>query len=371
VTYSLVRRPIQCPEAFARKDDRALQSQAALLLLLGNQQPQEVVRNLPDVSHQQFPIPHRLPRAARSSVERVRNTLTRRYGRWLFNQKTQIYQERYSGVLLDLAERLYRNPKPLIAAELLEVSLRHPDSLVQVAAAASLLRTRGRSPSLIRVLIEGIDNPDELVRQLAAMALAVIESDHPSVRRLLKRKASDAARHNPSHTSTLVHGTFARQSTWWQPGGEFHTYLLNSVRPDLYSASDRFDWSGGYSDRARADGARKLVAWAEARNLDGLDLFTHSHGGSVAMLASHKGLSVTTLVLLSCPVHPAKYLPNFSSISRAVSIRVQMDLVILLDQGGQLFQHPQIEEHILPIWFQHSATHSPDVWKKHVASGWT
>lgn len=95
----------------------------------------------------------------------------------------------------------------------------------------------------------------------------------------------------------------------------------------------------------------------------GLDLFTHSHGGSLAMLASNKGLQIGKLILLSCPVHASDYLPDFNSVRRVVSVRVKLDLVILADRGGQRFKHPRIEENVLPIWFDHTATHNPDVWK--------
>ena len=86
--------------------------------------------------------------------------------------------------------------------------------------------------------------------------------------------------------------------------------------------------------------------------------------GSVAMLATQGALTVGELVLLSCPVHP-EYAPNFANVSRTVSVRVKWDLVILADGGGQRFEDPGIEEHVLPIWFNHSATHSPDVWATH------
>ena len=164
----------------------------------------------------------------------------------------------------------------------------------------------------------------------------------------------------------LIHGTFAHDSEWWQPGGDFHTYILNNVRPDLYSEADRFDWSGGYSDQARALGADHLHLWIAQKDFPQPALFTHSHGGSVAMLASHQpGLNMGELVLLSCPVHVDKYMPDFKSVRKVVSIRVHLDLVILADRGGQRFRHPQIEENILPIWFEHSATHEPAVWQEH------
>jgi len=48
-----------------------------------------------------------------------------------------------------------------------------------------------------------------------------------------------------------------------------------------------------------------------------------------------------------------------------MSIRVKLDLVILADGGGQKFNDPRITEKILPIWFDHSATHDPAVWQKY------
>ena len=83
------------------------------------------------------------------------------------------------------------------------------------------------------------------------------------------------------------------------------------------------------------------------------------------MLATHGGLQAGTLILLSCPVHPSKYFPDFANAARVISIRVRLDLVILADRGGQRFQDPRIEENVLPIWFDHSASRSPDVWREH------
>jgi hypothetical protein len=113
----------------------------------------------------------------------------------------------------------------------------------------------------------------------------------------------------------------------------------------------------------RAIGADDLLTWVNTYHEQGLDLFTHSHGGSLAMLASNQGVKIGTLVLLSCPVHVPKYQPDFSSVGKVVSIRVRLDLVILADRGGQKFRHSRIRENVLPIWFDHTATHNPNVWK--------
>jgi pimeloyl-ACP methyl ester carboxylesterase len=145
---------------------------------------------------------------------------------------------------------------------------------------------------------------------------------------------------------------------------------LTYVRPDLYSAADLFSWTGGYSDAARARAAVDLLDWVTQRNLNGLDLVSHSHGGSVAMVATNGGLDIGELVLLSCPAHIPKYVPSFSRVGKIVSVHVHMDLVILADGGGQRFNIPQIQEHVLPIWFDHSATHEPNVWQQYKIPQW-
>jgi hypothetical protein len=44
---------------------------------------------------------------------------------------------------------------------------------------------------------------------------------------------------------------------------------------------------------------------------------------------------------------------------------VKHDLVILADGGAQKFNDPKITEIVLPIWFDHFATHDPGVWTKY------
>jgi pimeloyl-ACP methyl ester carboxylesterase len=272
--------------------------------------------------------------------------------------------KRWAQAYADLGDELYKAPTPETAAALMELCLSHPDELTRVAAASAYFSLSAEPQKLIKILVQGTRSQEPLVRNVAATALAHIAPDHASLRPLTKYKPPRRGR-EPAHTSTIVHGTFAAGSTWWQPGGDFHTYLGTQVLNDLYSGADRFGWSGGYSDGARAQAAADLVGWVNAHNVPGLDLFGHSHGGNVMMLATHGGLNAGKLVLLSCPVHIHKYLPDFSHVSRVISIHVKHDLVILADGGGQRFNHPQIEEHVLPIWFDHSATHEPAVWKKH------
>jgi hypothetical protein len=125
----------------------------------------------------------------------------------------------------------------------------------------------------------------------------------------------------------------------------------------------------GYSDAARSLGGSDLHDWVTAHSLSGLDLYTHSHGGSVAMLANHAGTTIGKLVLLSCPVHWPKYTPDFSAVAKVISVRVHLDLVILADRGGQKFKDPHIHENVLGIWFDHFATHDPVNWQKYNVPG--
>lgn len=343
-------------------------TQAAVLLAIGSQlrrDAAEVPDLLPEEDLSDLGIPPVSPATGRIDSQRIRNSLNSKFQTSVsaavpagedVTWRSDIFQE--------LAQDYLRAPAALAAASLMEAYLRHPHELIRVAAAAGYQDRSSEPDRLIAILEQGTRSVDLLVRQLASTALALVKPDSArlsDLTRLAGRTASAAGA--ASHTAMLIHGTFALGNAWWQPGGDFHSYLLNAIRPDLYKNNDRFAWSGGYNAAARELGADDLVRWVNSHNEQGLDLFTHSHGGNLAMLASHKGLRTGELVLLSCPVHFKKYQPEFSQVGKIVSIRVRLDLIILADRGGQKFRHPRIRENVLPIWFDHAATHNPDVWK--------
>jgi hypothetical protein len=375
-----IERPVPGQESFKKAGSAAVQSQAALLLLLGRQlrgddaallaraaatESQGFVDPVPDDDLREFQVPHLRPTGERISVRRVSARLEETFGSDIPTTPAGVAKSRgLKRPLTQLADQLYSNPDPLIAAQLMEACLRSPEQLTRVAAAASYFELSTQPKRLIKILADGTQSGDELVRNVAAVALARVSPDHARLRQLTKGSPIKSDR-KASRTSLMVHGTFAKFNEWWQPGGDFHEFIRGMVRPDLYGARDRFDWSGGYSDAARALAATELRDWVNARNLAGLDIFAHSYGANVAMLASQSGLTIGTLVMMSCPVHIHKYSPNPNAITRAVSVRVHLDLVILADRGGQRFNHPNIEEHVLPVWFDHSATHEPKVWRKH------
>jgi hypothetical protein len=367
--YPLVEQPLTGPAAFGVISETAAQPQAAILLHLGRQlrgetkpsdrriwaaAPTDSAYMLGLEDPNEFPVPHLPPRAGGPLEARERQP--QRYGRRL-TRRPQSYQA--------AAERVYATPAIETAAELLELCLDHPRDLVKIAAAHAYFPLAADPARCIARLMRGLRSGDALERDLAATALARIRPDHPALRRLTRGRRQ-GGRPRPAHTLTLVHGTWASTAEWYQPpSGGFFTYV-QGIRSDLYAGSDFFSWTGGYSDGARAQAAVDLHSWVQTHHAAGLDVMGHSHGANVILRATQLGLTAGKLVLLSCPVHTHKYLPDFANVQRPVySVRVKLDLVILADGGGQKFDHPDIEEVVLPVWFDHGASHEPAVWQRH------
>jgi hypothetical protein len=379
--FASVTQPVSGPESFMRSDDAATLSQAAVLLAMGSQlrgdtqrlrgvspglAPQ--VEVLPEEARALLGLPVLEPVAGRVETVRIRELLFSRYKLEAFSPEGLAAQAaKRPEILQDVAKRHFQEGSSNTAFDLLEMSLLHSNELIRVAAASAYVEHSAEREKLVNVLEHGTHSTDPLVRDVAATSLAHANPDHPRLLELQgKRRGRGTA--GAADTTMLIHGTWAANSPWWQPGGDFHAYILQQVRPDLYAQPDRFGWSGGYSDAARTIAAQDLIQWVNEHNDQGLDLITHSHGGNVSMQATqmNPGLTIGELILLSCPVHIPKYQPNFAMVTKkTVSIRVHLDLVILADRGGQKFTLPQITENVLPIWFDHSATHEPEIWQKY------
>jgi len=329
-----VKKPVPGARAFTQKSRAAVLSRAAQLLLLGmdlrgdsaasHARPRRGPRKrgtrkgraMPRDDREVLECPEIQPageRYARAEVQGTRGEL-----RGLSARSTSERRRRVAQV----AQTFHQAPSPLTAAQLLEACLSDPNELTRVAAASAYFDLTTEPRDLLAILAQGTYSRDRLTAEVALTALAQVAPKHPRLLGLIRRRVRKRRR-RPAHTSLLVHGTWARTADWWQPGGDFHEYMLKTpVRADLYTQSDRFEWFGGYSDAARNLGGADLADWLAAKSAQGADLFAHSHGGSVAMLASHDArLTINELVLLACPVHVPKYLPNFSRVSKVVSIR--------------------------------------------------
>jgi pimeloyl-ACP methyl ester carboxylesterase len=370
----LVTKPVPGARAFTQTTAAGELSQAAQLLLLGiylrgDDQAFQARAKLTRGLKAPEPIPERdratlkLPKV-RSNGQRFARKKTQAAHKALFQLKSQGLQMRRRRIS-SLAKAFHDKPHPRTAAQLLEGCLHHPAELIRVAAASTYFDLTTDQKDLLNILVQGTRSKDPLVAEVAATTLAHVSPDHPRLAKLSppsRRKTKRAA----AHTSLLVHGTWARTQTWWQPGWSFHHYILTSVCNDLYAAPDRFEWSGGYSNQARNLAGTDLANWLTAHNAQDATLFAHSHGGSVAMLASHApSVAVGKLVLLACPVHVPQYLPDFASVGETISVHVHLDLVILADRGGQRYSHPLITEKILPVWFDHGAPHEEAVWRRY------
>jgi hypothetical protein len=378
-------RPIPGPDAFRDlREPNHVQSQAATLLLIGahlrgdlaamrgRAEAAMAVRStaitvapeaIPAADIDALGFPRLSVGAARFRSDQLQRARGVRFAATLAPEPPPRDTRLASKTLPLAAEAFYRDGSPETAAALLEISLRHPRELVRVSAAASYFDVATDPATAIRILQHGLRSRDLLTRDVAAYALAHVDPRNAELARLVESRMKRSPRKR-SHTCLVVHGTWARTSSWWQPpNGDFWEYLHDKVDPTLYGAQDRFEWSGGYSDAARALGGTDLNAWVQQRNFAGLDLFTHSHGGSVAMLANQAGTSIGRMALLSCPVHWPKYTPDFNLVGKVVSVRVHLDLVILADRGGQRFYDSRISENVLPLWFDHFATHDPATWE--------
>jgi hypothetical protein len=201
-----------------------------------------------------------------------------------------------------------------------------------------------------------IDDADELVSAIAQATLG----EMPSRIRESWQPTRPRGRQG-ENISLIIHGTFAWPERWWFPGGDFHEFVRNNVRSNVYSEGDCFSWSGRYKSRDRRVGAERLTYWLEAKGNPRLDtVFAHSYGGAVALQSTMRGVSMDTLVLLSVPVHD--YEVEWRYIHRAVSLRIHCDLVLLAARAKQRFT-ANVEENLLDSWFvRHDMSHSSTIW---------
>ncbi len=263
-----------------------------------------------------------------------------------------------------IVDKLYRKPSLKNAAALFEAAMRSPHPLVSVAGAAGARETTRLRQEIRDTLVGGALAEDRLASRLAETAISNIAPMHDLAQRRVIERPVSKKRKRKSNTAVITHGTFAADNDWYQPHGDFYQ-ALNANRPDLHVHDQSFTWTGSYSAQARQADAKLLAQWIGDQGLNGPDFFAHSHGGTVAHLATREGARFDRLVLMGWPAHD-KWFPDFSRVNRIIDIRVRFDLVVLLDGGRQRFRTNQfnIEEH-RNGWFDHSSTHEPAYWDDH------
>lgn len=178
-------------------------------------------------------------------------------------------------------------------------------------------------------------------------------------RRGRRRAVADMPREK---ITVIIHGTWASDEGWWQPGGDFYDYVLTDLgHTDLYGNTDRFRWSGKNKDRKRRQAAVALNQWLKAHPASVVNVFGHSHGANVAMLATHEGVRMDKLVMLSPPVR-SDYFANWGNVGRAFNVQAAFDPVVTIARGGQWFKNGIVKEKKMSV-NGHSSSHESAVWK--------
>lgn len=214
-------------------------------------------------------------------------------------------------------------------------------------------------------LTAGQSSFTEEVQQICDVSLALFQSDLHNLGGDDQRASlENNRRQGETPTSTIVHGTWAWKGDWWAPRGDFHDYLKNSCRSDLYSGGRPFSWSGAFSAPQRSVAANRLASWAdEAPTGELRTVFAHSFGGEVAARATLLGSQFNELVLLSAPVTK----PVQSAVDKDPEIavvRVPIDPVLTAGLLKQRFRGGDLRRtFVLPWHYSHSSSHDPDVWK--------
>ncbi len=264
-----------------------------------------------------------------------------------------------------------------VAVRQLAVGLLDPDPMPRVCAAYAYWQATGATHVVVPILSKSLQSRDEEEFTLAAHAMAKVKpalltkyagASTPS------GQATSKGRHGPRaqgpvqpSMTVLIHGTFAHDQEWYQPGGDFQTYIKQNVFPDLYGSDDFFRWSGRYSDRERRKAAKSLVEWCAAHPASILRLIGHSHGANVANIATTLGLATCTLIHLSPPVHE-EYLPDMPQVSsgRFYNLHSRIDLVVFIDGGGQNYKRTTVETSEVEkicAFAGHAKSHGPDRWE--------
>ncbi|WP_271609951.1 MULTISPECIES: hypothetical protein [unclassified Bradyrhizobium] len=392
--------PMPCPEAFFREGLAAICSRAALLMALGlSLSPPEhgVIADLDETAP--FPIPSVAPVSESLDEELDVRGIYRRFSR-LGGLERQIEIEE---TVRTLYREDRRREKQYLAVKLLALHLTDNEELLRVCATVSWLdvafsggpnrrSTSDYTNQLATLLKAARRSRDDVTRAIAMTALGRMShlgNNSPtrlyrflqanredqqtfwlSIGDFIRRIRQRAAAGRSEAETTIVHGTIfsfvgSQIDKWWRPRtGDLHIFLTKQLpQAGLYSRSDYFRWSGGWSDPAREEAADRLVNWIVEHRFEGKNVIAHSHGSNVLIRAVEK-VKLGTIVLLSCPVQPRRYGINFQNVKRIVSIRVKWDLIIMADRGRQRFDDARIQEIILPIWFgRHGTTRRSSTWR--------
>lgn len=208
-------------------------------------------------------------------------------------------------------------------------------------------------------LDQALRSLDTITRSLGAAALVREADGYEPASELDLQSAPGAVSTSPS-VSTMIHGTSAYMGAWWRPRvGDFHRFIGDKYRRNLYSGGAHFHWSGSYKARHRARAAEFFAEWVTDR---APSLFGHSYGGEVAARALTLGTPIQEMILLSTPV-TSHVKAAAQSSARLIDIRLPFDPVLALELRTQRIPLNHNVTRVLTSWrLDHGATHKESVW---------
>lgn len=212
-------------------------------------------------------------------------------------------------------------------------------------------------------LDQALRSPDTITRSLGAAALVREADAHEPASELDLQSPPHAVSTSPS-VSTMIHGTWAYMGDWWRPRvGDFHQFIGDKYRRNLYSGGAHFHWSGNYKAQHRARAAEFLAEWVTDRAPAGIQsLFAHSYGGEIAARALTLGTPIQEVILLSTPVTSHVKVAAQSS-ARLIDIRLPFDPVLAFELRPQRIPLNHNVTRVLTSWrLNHGATHEESVW---------
>lgn len=116
----------------------------------------------------------------------------------------------------------------------------------------------------------------------------------------------------------LIHGTWAANSNWHKPGGEFYETLKEKFSKQKIKLIN-FNWSGTLSYEKRQLAGQRLADLIDSYpQTTTITLVTHSHGGNVGIVASQllkKKNKIEYFYALGTPIDEDNYTPNMRVIS--------------------------------------------------------
>lgn len=142
----------------------------------------------------------------------------------------------------------------------------------------------------------------------------------------------------------IVHGTWGFDSDWYQPGGDFFEAVKKFAHETAHVIP--FSWSGNNSIDARSRAANSLASCIDSYHPDAeIIVIGHSHGGTVALLASHLITTnkISLLYTLGTPINRALY-PNMDTIEYCYNLFSFEDLIQTV--GGMFHREHELHTRI-------------------------